>query len=111
MDKYLKFLHLAQAIKDLTSFPALDAVEERLLNICATAWHTGREISIMEAMKLAPDISETTAFRRLKSLKAKGMISLDYGKEDGRTRYVEPTALAKRYFDELANCVDRASKA
>lgn len=108
--KYLKFLHLAQAIRQMTTFPALDAVEERLLNICASAWHSGREITVMEAMTLAPEISETTAYRRLKSLKGKGMLNLEYGNNDGRTRFVVPTDLARRYFDELANCIDKANK-
>lgn len=95
----------------MSTFPALDSVEERLLNICAEAWHAGREISVMEAMTLTPEISETTAFRRLKTLQSKGMIELEHSKDEGRTRFVVPTNLARTYFDELANCIDKASKA
>ena len=36
---YFKFLHLAQAVQKLPSFPELDSVEERLLNVCASVWY------------------------------------------------------------------------
>ena len=35
---YFKFLHLAQAVQKLPTFPELDSVEERLLNVCASVW-------------------------------------------------------------------------
>ena len=107
---YLRFLNLAQAIRQLSSFPQIDAVEERLLNVCAAAWHAGRKLTVLEAMKLLPDTSESTAFRRLKSLRSKGMVCLDYDANDARTRYVMPTDLANAYFEKLGECLNKAQQ-
>ncbi|OOZ41790.1 hypothetical protein BOW52_04090 [Solemya elarraichensis gill symbiont] len=107
---YLKFLHLAQAVKDTQDFPVLDAVEERVLNIFAVAWHKGREITVLEAMKMLPDVSESTVFRRIKSLRQKGMVALSMDTKDRRTRYIRPTELANDYFGKLGNCMKKAQQ-
>ncbi len=111
MRSYLKFLHLVQAVKETPEFPALDAVEERVLNIFAVAWHEGREITVLEAMKMLPGISESTVFRRNKSLRQKGMVSLNMDEKDRRTRYIRPTELANHYFDVLGGCLKKAQQA
>ncbi|AOY02156.1 hypothetical protein [Jeongeupia sp. USM3] len=107
---YLRFLRMAEAIRDLPSFPALDVVEERLLNVFAVAWGERRKITVLEAMRLLPDVSESTVHRRLKSLRAKGMLTLIADADDGRTRYVEPTSLADSYFERLAACMEKAQR-
>ncbi|OOZ61476.1 hypothetical protein BOW44_07560 [Solemya velum gill symbiont] len=108
---YLKFLQLAQAVKETSDFPALDAVEERVLNIFAIAWHKGREITVLEAMKMLPGISESTVFRRIKSLRQKEMISLNMDEKDRRTRFIRPTERANDYFGILGNCMKKAQQA
>lgn len=105
---YLKFLNLVQAIRELPIFPSMDPVEERLFNMFANAWHIGRRISILEAMRLLPDISSTTAHRRLKTLRSKGWIAFMPDEFDGRIKYVVPTDLAQRYFIQMGQCVDKA---
>jgi hypothetical protein len=105
---YLKFLNLVQAIRELPGFTPMDPVEERLFNTFATAWHAGRQITVLEAMGMLSDISSTTAHRRLKTLRSKGWIAFQVDESDGRIKYVVPTEQANRYFSHLGECMDKA---
>lgn len=106
---YMKFLHLVEAIRELPTFPALDAVEDRLLGLFAAVWHDGRKLSVMEAMSISPDISPTTVHRRLKSLRNKELITLVNDTADTRIKYIEPTDKANQYFDQLGQCLSQAA--
>ena len=108
---YLRFLNLTRAVRELPDFPDLDPVEERLLNLFASAWHLGQKITVLQAMGMSSDVSSTTAHRRLKSLRAKGMIALISDEADNRVKYVQPTAKAQDYFSQLGQCVDQANSA
>lgn len=108
---YLKFLNLVQAIRAIPAFPALDALEERLLNVFAAAWHSGRQITVLEAMGMLSDISPTTAHRRLKTLRKKGMIELKVDEIDSRVKYITPSEVAVRYFGAMGECLDKAQRA
>ena len=105
---YLRFLNLVHAIKQIPSFPAMDPVEERLLSMLGVSWHNGKKVSVLEAMSLSTEISATTAHRRLKTLRKKGMIELDTDKIDSRVKYVVPSALAEQYFFTLGQAIDKA---
>jgi DNA-binding Lrp family transcriptional regulator len=107
---YLRFLNLIQAIRQIPTFPDLDPVEERLLNLLAAGWHLGKNISVLEAMGLSNEISATTAHRRLKTLTKKGMIALDVDKVDSRVKYVVPTELAATYFTSMGQALERAQQ-
>jgi hypothetical protein len=108
---YLRFLNLVQAIREIPTFPVMDPVEERLLTMLAGVWHLEKKISVLEAMSLTNEISATTAHRRLKTLRKKGMIDLDIDQTDSRVKYVVPTALAKQYFTTLGQALDKAQRA
>ena len=108
---YLRFLNLTRAVRDLPDFPDLDPVEERLLNLFASVWHLGHKITVLQAMGMSSDVSSTTAHRRLKSLRAKGMIALISDEADNRVKYVQPTAKAQDYFSQLGRCVEQAGSA
>ena len=105
---YLRFLNLARAIRELPDAPDLNPVEERLLNLFASVWYHDQKITVLQAMGMSTDISSTTAHRRLKSLRAKGMISLAADETDNRVKYVQPTALANRYFAQMGQCIGQA---
>ena len=107
---YLKFLNLIEAIRDSPAFPALDPVEERLLNLLAATWHIGKRVSVLEAMGLSSEISATTAHRRLKTMRSKGMIALDADKSDTRIKYVVPTELTNAYFATLGQALNKAQQ-
>src|SRR6478609_5853762 len=105
---YLRFLNLVDAIRGLPTFPALDAVEERVFNGLAAIWATGGKVSVLEAMRLSPDKSPSTVHRRLKALQEKGLVELRGAASDNRVRYIEPTSLATAYFARLGQCLDLA---
>ncbi len=108
---YLRFLKLVQAVRSLPEFPTLDPVEERLLNLFATVWHTDRKITVLQAMSLSSDVSSTTAHRPLKSMRKKGVIDLVSDDSDNRIKYVTPTPMATQYFAQLGRCLDQAQTA
>ncbi len=107
---YLRFLNLVQGVRALPDFPVLDPVEERLLNLFATVWHSGKQITVLQAMGMSTDVSSTTAHRRLKSLRKKGVITLVADESDNRIKYVQPTPVADQYFSQLGQCLDQARK-
>jgi len=99
---YLRLLNLVSAVQRCQ--PALDPIEERLLNRMATAWHRGEKVSVTEAMEAQEGLAPATVHRRLKRLRDKGLITLATGEGDQRMRYIEPTPQALRYFAELDAC-------
>lgn len=107
---YFKFLNLLQALREMPTFPAIDATEERLLNQLAAVWGTGNQITVLETMQLDAETSPTTIHRRLKSLRKKGVIQLTVDEIDNRIKYVVPTALAMDYFGQLSNALVKATK-
>lgn len=107
--KYLRFLNLTEAVRGLTDFPRLDALEEHLLNKLAAIWHVGQRLTVLDAMGLSDELSPTTIHRRLKSLRKKGVIQLINDDVDTRVKYVSPTPITLRHFEKLGECLDKAS--
>ncbi len=105
---YVRFLNLARAVRDLPDFPDLDPVEERLFNRLAGVWHRDESITVLQVMGLSDEVSSTTAHRRLKSLRIKGMVELIADETDNRVKYVRPTPLASQYLAHLGQCVEQA---
>lgn len=105
---YVKFLHLANALRQGPTAPALDSLEERLLNALAAVWHTGQRIKVLEVARLLPDTSERTVFRRLKTLDDKGLIAFVSDPHDQRVRHVLPTPKTDAYFGQLGECLSQA---
>jgi DNA-binding MarR family transcriptional regulator len=109
-DTYLRFLNLMQAVRTLPTFPAIDALEERLLNTLAASWAQGKQVTVLTATALLDDTSATTVHRRLKSMRTKGLVDLQVDTVDFRVKYVVPTELTQRYFSELGACMHKASQ-
>lgn len=107
---YLKFLNLVKAIRDLPTFPTLDAVEQTLLESFAAVWHTGKQITVLEAMHMSKEISPSTVHRRLKSLRAMGMLELVSDEVDTRIKYVTASPRANEYFSALDRCMLEAGQ-
>ena len=105
---FQRFLSLVEALRQQPTFPAMDAVEERMLNSLAAVWHGGTQITVMEAMHMFPQISASTVHRRLKTLRSKGLIALSTDQIDNRVKYVIGTALTDEYFATLSRCMEQA---
>jgi Winged helix-turn-helix DNA-binding len=108
---YLKFLHLSEALRTLDKFPALDAIEERLLNQCALSWLDGKAVTVVEAMKSSEEISPSTAHRRLKNLRKKGYITLVLDDLDNRIKYITYSQQTREYFSQLGACLTKSTTA
>lgn len=106
---YLKFLNLAQSVRQSPAFPLLDVAEERLLDQLAASWCVGKRITVVKAMQMSPDASSTTIHRRLKTLRAKGMLDLEMDEDDNRVKYVVATALSRNYLGKLGASVVEAA--
>jgi hypothetical protein len=102
---YLKFLNLSKTVREMPIFSAIDPVEENLLNMLASRWHEDKKITVLEAMNLSANFSNTTLHRRLMSLRSKGLIALQVSKIDSRVKYVLPTDLTQAYFAKLGSAL------
>ncbi len=111
MDAYFRFLNLVKAIQQLPSIPDIDAAEQHLLELVASAWYAGHSLSVTEAMALDSAGAPATIHRRLTKLRTKGLIELHVNPQDSRVKSIVPTEIAKHYFSEVARCVKKASKA
>jgi hypothetical protein len=107
--KYFDFIKLLAVTKILKKVPALDPLEERLLTLLGSAWHEDGKVKVLEAMVLCDGISTTTAHRRLKSLRLKGLIELISDEKDNRIKYVVPTEITSKYFSALGECMVMAA--
>jgi len=105
---YLQFLNLLKTARTLPGFIDLDPLEERLLNLLATVWHVDQKITVLKAMSICTDVSTTTIHRRLKSLRAKGVIVLVNDEIDTRIKYVTPTKIAFQHFAQIGQCMEEA---
>jgi len=107
---FQRFLSLVEALRQTPVFPNIDAVEERMLNSMAATWHSGKRITVMEAMHMFPGISPSTVHRRLKSLRAMGMLELVSDEVDTRIKYVTASPRANEYFSALDRCMLEAGQ-
>lgn len=105
---YLKFLNLVQSVRQLPDFPVMDAVEERMINLFAASWQRKQQVTVLQAMEMTHGISASTAHRRLKALRKKGLIELEIDEIDNRIKYVVPTDLIIKHFTHLGQCLAKA---
>jgi DNA-binding MarR family transcriptional regulator len=72
------------------------------------AWQVGKPVPVTDAARVLPGVSERTVFRRMKSLRAKGLLQFVGDEQDARIRHVKPTERAEAYFDGLGRCIEQA---
>ena len=71
---HIRLLNLLGAIRGLSPFDVMTAEEDELLRDLIVRWHDAENIPVSEIMKTLANVSETTAYRRLISLRDKGLI-------------------------------------
>lgn len=108
-DIYLRFLQLAEAVRGLPSLPALDPLEQRVLEFVARAGQARAQLSVRELIAQTELGSPATLHARLKSMREKGWIMLS-DTDDTRRKQVELTPAALRHFDKLSECLVKATK-
>ena len=106
---YQRFLNLASAVEELSEFPALDPVEQKMLALLSKYWSGKQKITVVEAMHMTSDISTSTIFRYLKKLRQKGYIELVVDELDNRVKYVSPTPMTDSYFSKMGKLLLKAT--
>lgn len=107
-DIYLRFLQLADALRELPSLPSLDPLEERILTLVARAGQERRRLSVRDMMAQQALGSPATLHNRLKSMREKGWIMLA-DTEDSRRKQITLTQAALLHFDKLSKCLLQAA--
>jgi DNA-binding MarR family transcriptional regulator len=108
-DIYLRFLQLTEALRGLPSLPALDPLEEKILEFVARMSQTNERLSVRELMAKTELGSPATLHARLKSMREKGWLTLG-DTEDARRKQIELTPAALKHFDKLAEAFAKAAK-
>lgn len=109
-DLYKRFINLAVTTEKLLEYPKLDPTETKILNLLITHWHNKKAITVVKAMHMTTEISTSTAFRHLKTLRKKGYVELVVDEIDNRVKYVQATNQAEDYFAKLGKLMVKAIK-
>ncbi|MFZ9495154.1 MAG: hypothetical protein ACO27E_10915 [Burkholderiaceae bacterium] len=99
-----------RAISALPTGVTLDPQEERLMQELAVRWAKGESVPVLTAMGMVPDASPSTIQRRLKRLRAKGLIAFEAHIQDARIRHIVPTPVGRAYFARLGELMLEAAK-
>ena len=105
---FLRFVNLMRAISGLPAGISLDPQEERLLQELALRWGRGQPVTVLMAMNMMADASPSTVQRRLKSLRRKGLVSIEPAAHDARVRHIVATADGQAYFAHMSELMQRA---
>ncbi len=108
-DIYLRFLQLTEALRGLPTLPALDPLEEKILEVAARAFQNKDRLSVKDMMARSELGSPATLHGRVASMCEKGWITLS-DTEDARRKQIELTPAALRHFDTLAEAFTKAAK-
>ena len=107
---YLRFLHLAKAIKEVPLLPNLEPIEEKILEIVAYAHVMKARLSVKDLMYKLELGSPAMLHGRLQSMREKGWIALA-PTEDARRKQLELTPASLQYFEKLSKLMSKAVKA
>lgn len=102
---YVRFLELLKGSANAPESPRLEVFEDRLLDGLACLWGSGQQVTVLQAMRIDAGVSPTTVHRKLKSLRKKGLITLQESEADNRIKFVVPTPAAKKYLSAMGRCL------
>lgn len=105
---FVRFVNLMRAISVLPAGVSLDPQEERVMQELALRWGLGEAVTILAAMNMMPDASPSTVQRRLKTLRAKGLLRFEPAPNDARVRHVVVTEQGRAYFTGISELMHRA---
>lgn len=108
-DIYLRFLQLRAGLRGLSPLPALDPLEEKILESVVRVTQKNGRLSVCDMMAHGELGSPATIHARLTSMRAKGWLMLN-DTEDARRKQIEFTPAALRHFDRLAETFAQAAR-
>ncbi|NIF55577.1 winged helix-turn-helix domain-containing protein [Burkholderia sp. Ax-1724] len=106
---YLRFLQLTEAQRGLPTLPALDPLEEKILEFVVRATQNKERLPMKDMMGHSELSSPATLHGRISSMCEKGWIVLN-DTEDARRKQIELTPASLRHFDKLAEAFAKAAK-
>ncbi len=101
----LAYLQLIQSIHKMESqgpFQYLDPEAVRLLEIITIAHVESRAMTVSGAMKLSNIASPASIHRKLEQLRVANLITHQFIDGNRRTKYLAPTALSLKHYDQLS---------
>jgi DNA-binding MarR family transcriptional regulator len=107
---FLRFLHLTQAISGEWTASNLDFTALRLLEELAIAHSQGESMTVTEAMNLGFIASPATLHRKLDQLREAGYIDFSFKGTNRRTKFLAPTEIAEKYFENMGKALLTALK-
>lgn len=96
-----RLLNLLDAVRRLSPFSTLTAEEEQLLFRLVLRWEGVETFTVGDIMKEDSSASPSSLYRRLCSLRDKGMVELAVDKADRRVKYVRPTPLSAEFVRQF----------
>ena len=103
---YVRLINMLRAVREMSPFCELTADEGRLLDELLVRWHSASEIKVSDLMRASENVSQTTTYRRLISLRGKGLIELRVDESDKRVKFVMPTSAASEYQKLMSQNID-----
>lgn len=107
---YLRFLSLLHTIESSEEVPQMDLEAKRLLEVIAIRHDQQKPLTVTEAMALNNIASPATLHRKLDQLRDMGMIEHVFEGSNRRTKFMVPTSLAQRYFDQVEKALQHTLK-
>ena len=105
---FVRFINLMRAISVLPAGVTLDPQEERLMHELGFRWGRGETVTVLAAMNMLSGASPSTVQRRLKTLRAKGLVDIQPSAHDARVRHVVATASGRCYFARMSELMHKA---
>ena len=98
---HVRFLNLINALRQMAPFDDMTAEERALLDDLVVRWDKQQRLTVGQMMSESGRSSGITVYRRLTSLRDKGLIELRTCETDKRARIIEPTPLSRHYVSLL----------
>ena len=98
---FVRLLNMLNAIRQMSPFDTLNGEEVLLLDALIVKWHERDNIMVSEVMADARFGSQPTTYRRIISLRDKGLVRLRTDSTDKRVKFVDPTQLARDYMASI----------
>ena len=99
----------AHGLRGSRPLAPLDPLEERILELVARTNQAQQRLCVRDLIGTSELGSPATLHSRLKSMRAKGWITLA-DTEDARRKQVELTSAALTHFDKLSECLVQATR-
>jgi len=107
---YVRFLELIQTIEGRGALSEMDLDAKKLLEVIVVSDSKGKTLTVTDTMQMSHIASPATIHRKLETLRQLGFIANEYVGENRRTKYLEPTPAATKYFEQVGSVMQKVLK-